>query len=150
MRTTRVVTRSVKAGEPTETILVVDDDAGAREHLAEVLRSAGYATREAPSGFEALTAAEETPPSAVLLDVALPGMSGYDVCRVLREQFGEELPIIFLSGDRTDPLDRVAGLLMGADDYVVEPFSSPELVARLRRSLARVQFLPRARALTSA
>jgi DNA-binding response OmpR family regulator len=78
-----------------------------------------------------------------VLDVALPGVTGYDVCRTLREEFGEELPIIFVSDERTEPLDRVAGLLMGADDYVVEPFAPAELVARVMRALARVKSLRR-------
>jgi DNA-binding response OmpR family regulator len=126
-----------------ETILVVDDDPLARELLSDLLGVAGYATREAASGFEALAAARETQPSAVVLDVTLPGMTGYDVCRSLREAYGEELPIIFVSGDRTEPLDRVAGLMMGADDYVVEPFAPAELVARMRRALSRVKFVRR-------
>ena len=137
----------------SDTVLVVDDDAAAREHLADVFNSAGYATLEAASGNEALAAARLTPPSAVVLDVTLPGMTGYDVCRTLREEHGQDLPIIFLSSDRTEPLDRVVGLMMGADDYVVAPFAAPELVARIGRALARVQSLrrgSRVRVLTSA
>lgn len=127
----------------SDTVLVVDEDAAARKHLADVLGAAGYATRVATSGAEALEATREAQPDAVVLDVALPGVTGYDVCRTLREEFGEELPIIFVSGKRTKPLDRVAGLLLGADDYVVEPFVPAELVARVRRALARVKFVRR-------
>jgi DNA-binding response OmpR family regulator len=143
VRTTAVVARFVNTGELRETILVVNEDPTAGAVLSDLLRAAGYATREAASGFEALAAARETPPSAVLLDVTLPGMNGYDLCRSLREQFGEELPIIFVSGDRTEPLDRVAGLLIGADDYVVEPFAAEELVARVRRSVERAKSVRR-------
>jgi DNA-binding response OmpR family regulator len=121
----------------SDTVLVVDEDATAREHLSGVLGSAGFATVEAASGFEALAAAREKRPDAIVLDVTLSGVTGYDVCRTLREEFGEELPIIFVSGNRTKPLDRVAGLLIGADDYVVRPYAVAELVARVRRSVER-------------
>ena len=72
----------------------------------------------------------------VILDVALPGVCGYEVCRELREEFGDVLPIVFVSGVRTEWFDRVAGFLVGADDYVVKPFAPDELLARVRR-LAR-------------
>lgn len=134
-----------KPFEQIESILIVDTDAGARERLAELVDSAGYEAREASCGVEALAAARKAPPSAVLLDVALPGITGYDLCRALREEFGEELPIIFVSRDRTEPLDRVAGLMIGADDYVTEPFAPAELVARIKRSLTRAHFLRRTR-----
>jgi DNA-binding response OmpR family regulator len=126
-----------------EWILVVDPDRLARQALSGVLRTAGYATREAASGTEALAATREERPDAVVLDVALPGVTGYDVCRTLREDFGEELPIIFVSGKRTNPLDRVAGLLIGADDYVVRPYAVEELVARVRRSVERTKSVRR-------
>ncbi len=67
----------------------------------------------------------------------LPGISGYEVCRQLRERFGEQLPIIFVSGDRTEAHDRVAGLMIGADDYLSKPFVPDELVARVQRLLVR-------------
>jgi DNA-binding response OmpR family regulator len=122
-------------------ILVVDEDRRSREGVSTLLQEAGYATREAATGMEALTSARDVPPAAVVLDVVLPDLAGYDVCHTLREEFGEELPIIFVSGTRTEPLDRVAGLLMGADDYVVKPFAPEELVARVRRSLQRLSSL---------
>lgn len=130
---------------PSASILVADEDRGAREALSALLQTAGYSTREATSGHEVLAASREVRPDAVVLDVALPGVTGYDVCRTLREEFGEELPIIFVSGTRTEPLDRVAGLMLGADDYVVRPFAPAELVARVRRSLARVAVVRRLR-----
>jgi DNA-binding NarL/FixJ family response regulator len=76
-------------------------------------------------------------PALVLLDVQLPGISGYEVCHELREHYGRDLPIVFLSGTRTEPSDRVAGLLVGADDYIVKPFDSDELLARARRLMTR-------------
>jgi DNA-binding NarL/FixJ family response regulator len=76
-------------------------------------------------------------PSLVVLDVRLPGVSGYEICRGLRQEFGDELPILFVSGDRRDSLDRAVGLLLGGDDYVVKPFDPDELLARVRRLIAR-------------
>jgi DNA-binding response OmpR family regulator len=92
---------------------------------------------EAATGEVALTLAVEHEPAAVILDVKLPGLSGYEVCRQLRERFGEKLPIVFVSGERAESHDRVAGLMIGADDYVVKPFSPDELVARIQRLLVR-------------
>jgi two-component system response regulator BaeR len=74
----------------------------------------------------------------VLLDVCLPGASGYEVCRELRDRFGDTLGIVFVSGERVDSIDRVSGLLLGADDYVVKPFDPDELLARVRTVVRRV------------
>ena len=92
---------------------------------------------EAATGNDALAHARAERPSLVVLDVHLPDISGYEVCRELRDEFGDLLPIIFVSGERTESYDRVGGLLLGADDYVVKPFASDELLARVRRLLAR-------------
>ena len=75
----------------------------------------------------------------MLLDVNLPDMSGYTVCRELRAEHGERLPIVFVSGYRTESMDRAAGLLIGGDDYVVKPPDLDELLARVRRLLERAQ-----------
>ncbi len=120
-------------------ILIVDDDRSSRELFSCVLAGAGYSTIEVESGEAALVQAGEVRPSLVWLDVHLPGVSGYEVCRQLRERFGEQLPIIFASGSRTEPHDRVAGLMIGADDYVVKPFSADELIARVGRLLTRAE-----------
>ncbi len=124
-------------------ILVVDDISSFRELVATLLVEAGYEVREAASGREALALADEERPALVLLDVVLPEVSGYELCRTLRERFGETLPIIFLSGSRTDPLDSVAGLTVGADDYIIKPFVPQELIARVRRALTRSAGLSR-------
>jgi DNA-binding NarL/FixJ family response regulator len=118
-------------------ILVVDDDADFRELVTTLLTEAGYTVADADSGEAALRAVDERPPTLVVLDVWLPGLSGYEVCRQLRLRFGEGLPVIFLSGTRTEPFDRVGGLLIGADDYIVKPFFADELIARIQRLLAR-------------
>jgi DNA-binding NarL/FixJ family response regulator len=117
-------------------VLVVDKDAGFRELVSEVLRRGGYEPREVATGEDALDAVERERPSLVLLDINLPGMSGYDVCRHLRTEYGPDLPIVFISGDRTEPFDQVAGLRLGADDYIVKPFDPGSLLARLDRLVA--------------
>src|ERR1700756_886505 len=118
-------------------VLVVDDDADLRKLLSELLEVVGHPVVQAATGAGALALARATPPALVLLDVHLPDISGYEVCRVLRDTLGEQLPILFLSGARTESYDRVGGLLLGADDYVVKPFAKDELLARIRRLLAR-------------
>jgi DNA-binding NarL/FixJ family response regulator len=122
---------------PQPPILLVDDDAASRELLSTILDRVGYATVQAATGEVALTLAVEHEPVAVILDVRLPGVSGYEVCRQLRERFGEKLPIVFVSGERVESQDRVAGLMIGADDYMVKPFAPDELVARIQRLLVR-------------
>jgi two-component system nitrate/nitrite response regulator NarL len=119
------------------TILIVDDDANYRAFVLSILERMGYQTREASSGEEALNSVGIARPSCVLLDVLLPGVTGYAVCRELRDEYGDALPIIFVTGERTEPGDRVAGLLLGADDYVIKPFDPDELLARVHRSIVR-------------
>src|SRR5438034_1752437 len=120
-------------------ILVVDDDPSSRELVTCLLEGIGCSTVEAETGEAALVEAGEQRPELVLLDVRLPGISGYEVCRQLRQRFGEQLPIMFVSGDRTEPHDRVAGLMIGADDYISKPFVPDELVARVQRLLVRAE-----------
>jgi DNA-binding NarL/FixJ family response regulator len=115
------------------TILVVDDDDGFRLFVAELLESVGYRTEQLTGGAEVLPAAVADRPAAVVLDVHLPDLSGYEVCRELRDRFGDAVPIIFVSGERTEALDRAAGLLLGADDYMIKPVDPGELIARVRR-----------------
>jgi DNA-binding NarL/FixJ family response regulator len=94
-------------------------------------------TLEAASGQEALAAARAEKPALIILEVSLPDVGGYEVCRNLRDEFGDDVPIIFVSGVKTEALDRAAGLLIGADDYIVKPFDPEELIARVRRLLER-------------
>ena len=120
-------------------ILVVDDDQGFLALAAETLESAGFTVVALTSGIEALelTRAAAEHPDLVVLDVQLPQVSGYEICRELRDEFGAGLPILFVSGFRTEPLDRVAGLLVGADDYLVKPFAPDELICRVRALIRR-------------
>jgi two-component system nitrate/nitrite response regulator NarL len=118
-----------------EAMLVVDDDRHFRALTRELLERVGFAVVEAADADQALAAAEHAPPQLVLLDVRLPGVNGYELLRELRDRFGDRLPIIFVSGERTDLYDRVVGLLLGADDYILKPFEPDELIARVRRSL---------------
>jgi two-component system nitrate/nitrite response regulator NarL len=118
-------------------ILVVDRDPAAGHEIADLLGGVGLETRTATSGEDALAVATGRRPQAVLLEVRLPGVCGYEVLRELRHRYGEKLPIMFVSGERVEPCDRVAGLLLGADDYVVKPFAPDELIARVQRLLVR-------------
>jgi DNA-binding NarL/FixJ family response regulator len=118
-------------------VLIIDDDAGFRALVGAVLRRVGHEITEASSGSEALAQALADRPSLVLLDVDLPGVTGYEVCHELRDAYGPDLPIVFVSGTRIERLDLVGGLLVGADDYLVKPLDPDELLARVRRHLSR-------------
>jgi DNA-binding NarL/FixJ family response regulator len=118
-------------------VLVADHDAETRLLVVHLFEQAGYMVVEAEGGDEALDAARRELPCLVILEVTLPRLSGYEVCHQLRAEFGERLPIVFLSGERKEPFDRVAGILLGADDYLVKPFAPDELLARARRLTRR-------------
>jgi two-component system, NarL family, nitrate/nitrite response regulator NarL len=126
-------------GNPPVTVLVVEDDEGLRAMIVGLLEQAAYASVEAGSGEDALSAAAKADVDLVLLDIDLPGLSGYEVCRRLREQAASQVPIMFVSGTRVEPLDCVAGLLIGADDYMIKPFAPEELLARVRALLRRAK-----------
>jgi two-component system response regulator MprA len=116
-------------------VLVVDDDRAVREALRRALTLAGYEVRVAESGAEAIELVVQAVPDAVVLDIAMPGMDGLEVCRRLR-LLGNRVPILMLTA-REAVSDRVAGLDAGADDYLVKPFDVEELKARLRALLRR-------------
>ena len=116
-----------------ETILIADNDAACRALAVGVLQKAGYRVIESDNGDDAIDAARRERPCLVILEVNLPGLSGYEVCHRLKDGDGHGLPIVLVSGDRTEPFDRVAGMLIGADDYVVKPFAPGELLVRVRR-----------------
>lgn len=120
-------------------VLIVDDDQGTRELLSDVLGRAGYFTVSVATGEEALLLLNaESLPTLVILDVRLPGLSGYEVCIELRERYANDLAIIFLSGERVEPFDIATGLRLGGDDYLLKPFAPEELIARVRRIYQRV------------
>ena len=119
-------------------ILAVDDEAEARAILRQRLADAGFVPLLAADGTEAVTVAREQKPDLIVLDLMLPGLDGFEVCRVLRrDPATAQIPIIFLTA-RTDEMDRIIGLELGAEDYVTKPFSPRELVLRIKRSLARI------------
>ena len=114
-------------------VLVADGDAKLRGRAAKVLQKARYRVIEVDNGDDALDAARLELPSLAILEVNLPGLSGYEVCHQLKDEFGDALPVVLVSGDRTETLDRVAGMLIGADDYLVKPIAPDELLVRARR-----------------
>ncbi len=116
------------------TVLVVDDEANIRELVSVYLTSAGYTVECAADGVDALRRFRQIAPDLVVLDIMLPGMSGSEVCSAIRSE--SATPIVMLTA-RSGDLDKVALLEAGADDYVVKPFSPPELVARVRAVLRR-------------
>jgi DNA-binding NarL/FixJ family response regulator len=118
-------------------VLVLDRDPAYAKDVIGALRRAGFAGRHLENGDNVVEVVEELSPAAVILDVILDGTTGYEICRELRERFGEGLPIVFVSGDRCESADRVVGLLIGADDYLAKPVDPEELIARLRRLIAK-------------
>ena len=119
-----------------ETILVVDDEPNILEVVGLYLSQEGYRVVSAVDGAAALDAAHRQRPDLVILDLMLPGMGGLEVCRALKADASPHLPIIMLTA-RGSETDRVVGLELGADDYVVKPFSPRELVARVKAVLRR-------------
>ncbi len=117
-------------------ILIVEDELSLRESLEYSLRQEGYEVTTAADGNAALDAVCEFAPDLVLLDVMLPGLDGLEVCRRLRR--GSDMPILMLTA-RTDEIDKVVGLEVGADDYVTKPFGMRELQARIRALLRRAR-----------
>jgi DNA-binding NarL/FixJ family response regulator len=119
-------------GDRTGCVVVADHDARQRTAMSRLLQRIGFDVLEATTGTEALKLARSTRPAAVLLEVALPQISGYQVCKMLRDEYGPEVPILLLSADRLEPHDRAAGLLLGADDYCAKPFAPDALLARIK------------------
>src|SRR5262245_28318555 len=115
-------------------ILIVEDELAIADTLLFALGSEGHVARRVTLASEALAALRAEPPDLVILDVGLPDMNGFECCKALR-QFSE-VPVMFLTA-RADEIDRVVGLEIGGDDYVVKPFSPREVVARVRAILKR-------------
>lgn len=119
-------------------ILIVEDDAHIRLGLCEALRAEGYEVTDSSSGTEALPLFKQRKPDLVVLDIMLPGKSGYDICREIRAT-KSRVPILMLSA-KGQEVDKVVGLELGADDYVTKPFSLRELLARVQALLRRSDF----------
>ncbi len=117
-------------------ILIVDDDENIAELISLYLTKECFDTKIVHDGEDALTAFDEYGPNLVLLDLMLPGMDGYQVCREIRSK--SQIPIIMLSA-KGEVFDKVLGLELGADDYIIKPFDSKEMVARVRAVLRRYQ-----------
>jgi len=117
-----------------EKILIVEDELTLQETLAFNLKRQGYVVETAPDGYSAIEKANQIQPDLILLDIMLPGMDGFEVCRTVRKVMN--VPILMLTA-RDDEIDRVVGLEVGADDYLTKPFSMRELIARIKALLRR-------------
>ena len=121
-----------------EKILIVEDEPTLLETLAYNLTRQGYLVENASDGKTAIILARETNPDLIVLDIMLPVMDGFEVCRILRQEMST--PILMLTA-RDDEIDRVVGLEMGADDYITKPFSMREFLARVKAQLRRVRMV---------
>lgn len=122
----------------SEKILVVDDEVSLQETLAYNLKKQGYEVFTTGDGTEALSMARDIQPDLIILDVMLPGLDGFEICRILRREM--TTPVLMLTA-RDDEIDRVVGLEVGADDYLAKPFSMRELIARVKALLRRVRLI---------
>lgn len=131
----------------SEKVLVVEDEPTLLETLVYNLNRQGYTVVTATDGRAALAIARREQPDLIVLDLMLPGLDGFEVCRILRQEMNA--PILMLTA-RTDEVDRVVGLEMGADDYLTKPFSMRELLARVKALLRRVRLMREEAATASA
>jgi two-component system phosphate regulon response regulator PhoB len=123
-------------------VLVVEDESDIRQMLLQQLRGAGFDVVGVGTAHEALDSARTEGPDLILLDLMLPDMDGFEVCkRLRRDPMTERIPVVMVSA-RASEMDRVLGLELGADDYITKPFSPRELVLRIRRSIERQQPAP--------
>jgi len=127
-----------KKKKSKDRVLVVEDDLTLLDTLEYNLKSEGYKVVTASDGLTALEVAREKRPDLIVLDLMLPEMDGFEVCRILRREMS--VPILILTA-RTDEVDRIVGLEMGADDYLVKPFGMRELLARVKALLRRVRLM---------
>jgi two-component system OmpR family response regulator len=131
---------ALAAASPAERLLVVDDEADIADLLTTGLRFVGFDVRSANTGAEALAVAAEFRPHLLVLDVMLPDIDGFELCRQIRRD-REQVGVVFLTArDRTE--DAIAGLTIGGDDYINKPFSLDEVVARIRAVLRRIAAAP--------
>ncbi len=121
-----------------EKILVVEDEPALQETLAYNLQKQGYEVETVGDGYQALEKARAVAPDLILLDIMLPGLDGFEVCKTLRKEMN--VPVLMLTA-RDDEIDRVVGLEVGADDYLTKPFSMRELIARVKAQLRRTKVI---------
>jgi len=138
--TTPSVVASESALSPAERILVIEDDHAVQKALKRLFEAEGFGVDIASSGTAGMELFRTTKPAALVLDLRLPGMSGQDVCREIK-QASPGLPVVVLSA-KSDVMDKVLLLEMGADDYVTKPFSPRELLARVRSAMRRSMRAP--------
>lgn len=137
LRTSKPESQKVNLmAEPKASVLVVDDDSDIRELISRLLTAEGFRVQAARDGEEMFALMERQPVDLILLDVMLPGRDGFDLCRQLRSDL--QMPPVIMVTAKDDEIDRVVGLELGADDYVVKPFSGRELLARIKAVLRRV------------
>ncbi|REK75876.1 response regulator transcription factor [Paenibacillus paeoniae] len=115
-------------------VLIVDDDPHIRELMSVILVKEGYQVQQASDGKEAIAAMEASPADMVILDIMMPNMDGWELCRILREQY--DIPILMVTA-KGELQDKVKGFHIGTDDYIVKPFDPPELVVRVRALMKR-------------
>lgn len=125
--------------KPNARVLLVEDEASIADNINYALNAASFEVLWARSGMEALDLFKQQAIDLVILDIGLPDIDGFEVCRQIRET--SQVPLLFLTA-RSDEIDRVVGLEMGADDYICKPFSPRELVARVKTNLRRYQLSP--------
>ncbi|MDP6523024.1 MAG: response regulator transcription factor [Kiritimatiellia bacterium] len=118
-------------------ILIAEDDANTRSGLIEILENEGYETLGAENGQQAIEQFSAESPDLVCLDIMMPGLSGYDVCREIRRR-NQKVPILFISA-KSEEIDKVLGLEIGADDYIVKPFGVKEVIARIHAIVRRMR-----------
>lgn len=138
VRELKIRPTAVEAPLSKKSVLVVEDEENLLEALRYNLEREGYQVHTAADGGDGLELARKLNPSLVLLDIMLPTLDGFEVCRILRRE--SEVPILILTA-KGEEVDRVVGLELGADDYITKPFSIRELVARVRNTLRRAQYL---------
>ena len=126
----------MRAVPEQQTVVAIEDDPDIADLLDLYLRNAGFRSLLAPSGERGLELVAQHGAALVIVDVGLPGIDGFEVCRRLRQPGGAQPPVLFLTA-RGDEIDRVVGFELGADDYVTKPFSPRELVARVKAILRR-------------
>lgn len=122
----------------SEKILVVEDELTLRETLEYSFQRQGYEVLTAGDGYRALAVARQQSPDLIVLDVMLPGLDGFEVCRILRREMN--VPVLILTA-RDEEVDKIVGLEMGADDYMTKPFSMRELLARVKAQLRRIRLI---------